>query len=182
VRAWWCWWCLVVVVKMVVHGGVGSGGGVQPPAAAAVVVWPARSCGSGGGGQPVAAPPSVFSFCCLFAVHLKSGSRQRCWTPVGRRLHRWRRQLFLFAVRRSWRTTKIVSRACPSKAHGKGTLPCKFCRVPFAVRLDKKRTAKPLLADGKARFSRSVFGSVMIRVLMGIVHLMIGVAHQATYC
>jgi hypothetical protein len=36
-----------------------------------------------------------------------------------------RRLLAFFAVRRAWRTAKIVSRVCFEKAHGKGTLPCK---------------------------------------------------------
>jgi hypothetical protein len=68
-----------------------------------------------------------------------------CWTPS-----QWGRGLLaFFAVRRAWRTAKIVNRVFFEKAHGKGTLPCKklLCTSIFAVRflafaVRPRRTAK----------------------------------------
>jgi hypothetical protein len=42
------------------------------------------------------------------------------------------------------RTTKILYRALSDAAHAKGLYHAKCYRVPFAVRLDEKRTAKSL--------------------------------------
>jgi hypothetical protein len=82
-----------------------------------------------------------------------------------------RRQLLLFAVRRPWCTTKKVYIACLSKAHGKGTLPCKIllcalCRARPLSWASTKNTRQTLCCafsslfrapetHGEARISRS---------------------------